>query len=96
LKIGKRAVVTPVTLTTSQSSVVLHGSGSTSASRNLSYLFHRSGGGQSSGYIADADQPQGNRRFCEWSRIVPGSAHGNRCERQYREKSRRYVELPAL
>jgi hypothetical protein len=36
---GTEAVVTPVTLTTSQSSVVLDGSASTSASGNLQYLF---------------------------------------------------------
>jgi hypothetical protein len=41
-----KAVVTPLNLTTSQSSVVLDGSGSTSAAGKLSYLFTVVAGGK--------------------------------------------------
>jgi hypothetical protein len=57
------AVVTPVTLTTSQSSVVLDGSGSTSASGSLQYLFEVVPGGKQPALLQSSGNPKATVDF---------------------------------
>jgi hypothetical protein len=57
------AVVTPVTLTTSQASVVLDASGSTSASGNLQYLFEVVSGGLQPALLESANNPKATVDF---------------------------------
>ena len=55
--------MTPLTLTTSQASVVLDASGSTSASGSLPYLFEVVSGGNTAGAAADANNPKATVDF---------------------------------
>ena len=57
------AVVTPVTLTTSQTSVVLDGSGSTSASGKLQYLFEVVPGGKQPALLQSPTNPKATVDF---------------------------------
>jgi probable HAF family extracellular repeat protein len=60
---GTTAVVTPLSLTTSQSSVVLDGSGSTSGSGNLQYLFSVVAGGLQPALLQSASDPKATVEF---------------------------------
>ncbi len=90
------AVVTPTSLTTSQSSVVLDASGSTSASGSLQYLFEVLPGGLQPAVLADRNQPQSNDRFCERGGNLPDSAGGDGREWRHFEECSDYVDLPAI
>jgi len=57
------AVVTPLTLTTSQASVVLDASGSTSASGSLQYLFEVVSGGKQPALLQSANNPKATVDF---------------------------------
>lgn len=57
------AFVTPATLTTSQASVVLDGSGSTSASGKLQYLFEVATGGKQPALLQSPDNPKATVDF---------------------------------
>jgi hypothetical protein len=57
------AFVTPATLTTSQASVVLDGSGSTSASGKLQYLFEVAPGGKLPALLQSPDNPKATVDF---------------------------------
>lgn len=57
------AVVTPLSLTTSQASVVLDGSGSTSASGKLEYLFEVLPGGKQPAVLQSASNPMATVDF---------------------------------
>ena len=57
------AVVTPLSLTTSQSSVVLDASGSTSASGSLQYLFEVVSGGLQPALLQSANNPKATVDF---------------------------------
>jgi len=57
------AVVTPLSLTTSQSSVVLDGSGSAGASGNLRYLFTAVAGGKQPSLLQTASDPKATVEF---------------------------------
>jgi probable HAF family extracellular repeat protein len=60
---GTTAVVTPLNLTTSASSLVLDGSGSTSASGNLSYLFNVVPGGKQAALLQTPTNPKATVDF---------------------------------
>jgi probable HAF family extracellular repeat protein len=60
---GTNAVVTPLSLTTSQPSVVLDGSGSTSASGNLRYLFTVVSGGLQPSLLQTPSDPKATVEF---------------------------------
>jgi probable HAF family extracellular repeat protein len=60
---GTNAVVTPLNLTTSQASVVLDGSGSTSASGSLRYLFTVVAGGKQPALLQTASDPKATVDF---------------------------------
>jgi probable HAF family extracellular repeat protein len=60
---GTSAVVTPVTLTTSQPSVLLDGSGSTSSSGNLTYLFSVAAGGKVPAILQTPTSPKATVDF---------------------------------
>ena len=90
------AFVTPSTLTTSQASVVLDGSGSTSASGKLQYLFEVVPGGKLPALLQSPDNPKATVDFVSGAGTVPGSTGGDRREGQDFDKSRGYVELPAI
>jgi hypothetical protein len=60
---GTNAIVTPLTLTTSQSSVVLDGSGSTSASGKLQYLFEVAPGGKQAALLQTPANPKATVDF---------------------------------
>ena len=77
-----RAVVTPLTLITNQSSVVLDGSGSTSASGNLQYLFTVVSGGLKPALLQTPNDPKATVDFVSGPGTIPGSAHRDGCERQ--------------
>ncbi len=89
-------IVTPANLTTSQASVVLDASGSTSASGSLQYLFEVVPGGKQAALLQTPTQSQSNGRFCKRAGTLPGSAGDDGRERQHFEKSRDYVDLPAI
>jgi hypothetical protein len=57
------AIVTPLSLTTSQASVVLDASGSTSASGNLQYLFEVVAGGKQPALLQTASNPKATVDF---------------------------------
>ncbi len=60
---GTTAVVTPLSLTTSASSVVLDGSASTSGSGNLQYLFSVVAGGLQPALLQSASDPKATVEF---------------------------------
>jgi probable HAF family extracellular repeat protein len=60
---GTTAVVTPLNLTTSASSVVLDGSASTSSSGNLSYLFNVVPGGKQAALLQTSTSPKATVDF---------------------------------
>ena len=90
------AVVTPTSLTTSQLSVVLDASASTSGSGNLKYLFVAVPGGLQPSLLTDTRQSDGDRRLREWAGAIPRSARRHRRERQHIEEWRHNVDLPAV
>ncbi len=57
------AIVTPLSLTTSQGSVVLDGGGSTSASGNLQYLYTVAPGGKQAALLQTANDPRATVDF---------------------------------
>jgi probable HAF family extracellular repeat protein len=59
------AVLSPLSLTTSQSSVVLDGSGSTSAVGNLRYLFTAVAGGKQASLLQMASDPKATVEFVD-------------------------------
>lgn len=61
------AVVTPLNLTTSDSSIVLDGSGSTSASGTLPYLYALVPGGKQAAILQSASDPKATIEFVEGS-----------------------------
>ncbi len=78
---GTNAVVTPLTLTTSQSSVVLDASGSTSASGNLEYLFEVVAGGKQPALLQSPTNPKATVDFVNGPglylvQLVVTDAHG--------------------
>jgi hypothetical protein len=60
---GTSAIVTPLSLTTSQASVVLDGSGSTSASGKLQYLFEVVAGGKQAALLQSPSNPKATVDF---------------------------------
>jgi hypothetical protein len=62
-QITTSAIVTPLSLTTNQASVVLDGSGSTSASGNLQYLFEVAPGGKQPALLQSASNPKATVDF---------------------------------
>jgi hypothetical protein len=60
---GTNAIVTPTSLTTSQASVVLDGSGSTSASGSLRYLFEVVPGGKQAALLQTPTDPKATVDF---------------------------------
>jgi hypothetical protein len=60
---GTSAIVTPLSLTTSQTSVVLDGSGSTSASGKLQYLFEVVAGGKQAALLQSPSNPKATVDF---------------------------------
>lgn len=60
---GTSAIVTPLTLTTSDASVVLDGSGSTSASGSLQYLFEVVSGGKQPAILQSPTNPKATVDF---------------------------------
>ncbi|HTB18412.1 MAG TPA: hypothetical protein VK708_09855 [Bryobacteraceae bacterium] len=60
---GTTAVVTPLSLTTNQTSVVLDGSGSTSASGHLQYLFEVVAGGKQPALLQSPTNPKATVDF---------------------------------
>jgi hypothetical protein len=60
---GTNAVVTPLSLTTSQASVVLDGSGSTSGAGNLRYLFTVVAGGKQPALLQTPSDPKATVDF---------------------------------
>ncbi len=78
---GTSAVVTPLTLTTSQSSVVLDASGSTSASGSLEYLFEVVPGGKQPALLQSPTNPKATVDFVNGPglymvQLVVTDAHG--------------------
>lgn len=79
---GTNAVVTPLNLTTSASSVVLDGSGSTSASGNLQYLFTVVAGGKQAALLQTPASPKATVDFVSGAglylvQLVVTDASGN-------------------
>jgi len=62
-QITTSAIVTPLSLTTNQASVVLDGSGSTSASGSLQYLFEVAPGGKQPALLQTANNPKATVDF---------------------------------